>query len=103
MDKNNPYVMFNLEAFNKALAELKQNEFKLWIYLAKNQKSMTNWILQRATCQKALGIANATFDSARLGLIEKGYLVDVDGDGKNYVFIEMPGMKHDDDQPLYGF
>jgi hypothetical protein len=23
MDKNNPYVMFNLEAFNKALAELK--------------------------------------------------------------------------------
>ena len=90
VDSEHPYAMLNVDASMKALKELKGNAFKLWFYLAKNSRTMTNWILYRSVFAKDAGVSLGTFDSARDELIDKGYLIKLTDDKKNFIFTETP-------------
>lgn len=89
-DKDHPYSIINLSALDKALGTLKNSEFKLWIYIAKNQNNYT-FALSCADFCRTTGVSNKTYHSAVKSLIEKGYLVkkNIDNDKDNtYTFHE---------------
>ena len=103
MDKDNPYLMLNVAVTEEAFSNLSGNGFKLWFYLAKNNKDLKSWVLYRSVFTKVAGVSPNTFGKARDELIEKGYLIDVYGDKKCLEFREVPLEKTDKALELYGF
>ena len=86
-DRDNPYSTFNLQALQTAMSGLKGEAFKLWVYLNKNRDSHTTAL--SAVDALAWGIGSkSSYDRAVSKLIEKGYLVKVEGN--LYRFYELP-------------
>ena len=89
-DKEHPYFILNVEAAITAMQKLKGNTFKLWVYLAKNSRTMTTWTFYRSVASEKTGITANTVDSAKRELIAQGYLTNPSGDGKTFIFHELP-------------
>lgn len=86
-NKNHPYAMFNLEALQAAMAELKGETFKLWCYLDKNQNGYTFALSKVDALKWGIG-SNSSYNRAVAELIQKGYLVQTSGN--HYNFYELP-------------
>lgn len=86
-DKDHPYSVINLEALDSAAITLKNNDFKLWVYLAKNQNHFT-FALSRVAFCKWSGASKNTYHRAITSLIEKGYLVPQSANSNIYTFYE---------------
>lgn len=83
-DRDNPFCVFNLMALDYALKNLKNDSFKMWVYLNKNQNGFS-FFLSKVACNN-IGITN--YHNAVKDLISKNYLVD---DGNNqFSFYEIP-------------
>ena len=86
-DKQHLYSMYNLEAQQYAMIDLKGEALKLWLYLGKNQKGYTFALSKVDAIKWGIG-SKSSYDRAVKELTEKGYLVET---GKNqYDFYEMP-------------
>lgn len=86
-DKLHLYSMYNLEAQQYAMIDLKGETLKMWLYLGKNQKGYTLALSKVDAIKWGIG-SKSSYDRAVKELIEKGYLVET---GKNqYDFYEMP-------------
>ena len=99
-DREHPYMIINAAAFDHAIAELKQNYFKLWIYLVRHSNN-DEWALSGSAFEKEAGVSNGTYQKAVQELASKGYLELVND--REYIFHEMPNIRHDDMSELYGF
>lgn len=86
-DKENLYAIFNLEALNAAMLDLKGESFKLWCYLNKNQNEYTFALSKVDALKWGIG-SKSSYDRAIAELIEKGYLVETSSN--HYDFYEMP-------------
>ena len=86
-DKDNPYSIFNLNALDCAASDLKNDTFKLWCYLNKNQAGYTFALSNVDAIKFGIG-SRSSYDRGIKELIEKGYLVET---SKNhYSFYEKP-------------
>ena len=93
------YTKIDLPTLQKAMKELTtMGEMKLWLYLAKNQD---NYICELSLehCKK-FGLKTDAYHSAVKKLIEKGYLVQQNGN--RYTFVEN-GQSTEKPQTVYGF
>ena len=99
-DREHPYFITNVEAFDLAFNELKQNYFKLWIYLVRHSNN-GEWILSGTAFEKEAGVSNGTYQKAVQELASKGYLELVND--RQYEFHPMPKNSHSDDTVMYGF
>lgn len=88
-DKDNVYAMFNVEALNLAMKNLKYNGFRMWVYFNKNQNGYS-FDLSPAAAKKTSGIAESSFHAGVNELIEKQYLVPDEESTNNYIFYEVP-------------
>lgn len=88
-DKDNVYAMFNVEALNLAMKNLKYNGFRMWVYFNKNQNGYS-FDLSPAAAKKASGIVESSFHAGVNELIEKQYLVPDEESTNNYIFYEVP-------------
>ena len=86
-DKDHPYSVINLEALDSAVATLKNNDFKLWMYIAKNQNHFTFALSRVAFCRWS-GTSVSTYHRAVTSLIEKVYLVPSKSNSNTYTFYE---------------
>ena len=86
-DKKHPYTPINIEVLNNALTTLKGNEFKVWMYIAKNQNHFTFALSRVAFCRWS-GTSVSTYHRAVTSLIEKGYLVPSKSNSNTYTFYE---------------
>ena len=89
-DKDNKYAIFNLDALNYAMIDLKASGFKLWCYLNKNQNGYTFGLSAVEAVKWGEG-CRKSYDNAVKELIEKGYLVD--RGGNHFDFYELPKAK----------
>ena len=85
-----PYFQLNEEATHIAMQKLKKNGFKLWVYLVKSCRGMTSWVFYRSAASEYTGITANTVDNAKKELINCGYLTNPSGDGKTFIFHELP-------------
>lgn len=84
---DNHYGMYNLDALQSAMIDLKGETFKLWCYLGKNQNGYTFALSKVDAIKWGIG-SKSSYDRAVKELKEKGYLVET---GKNkYDFYEVP-------------
>lgn len=88
-NRENIYAMFNLAAFNKAMADLNSSAFILWLYIAENQEGY-NFALSNVAFKNATGIGKTAYDNAIKELIDKRYLVVVEGKKTSFNFYETP-------------
>lgn len=89
-DRDNHYLMMNLDALYAAMASLdKVYSIKLWLYLSKNARGYKNFELSQTDCA-SWGIPRSSYYKAVDDLIEKGYLVAVNGSGKLFTFYQIP-------------
>ena len=86
-DKDHLYSIFNLEALQVAMIELKGETFKLWCYINKNQKGHTFALSKVDAIKWGIG-SKSSYDRAVKELIEKGYLVETSSNHFN--FYELP-------------
>ena len=86
-DKKHPYTPINIEVLNNALTTLKGNEFKVWMYIAKNQNQFTFALSSKETC-RICNICRSTYVSAIHALLDKGYLVPKVDEKNVYIFYE---------------
>ena len=86
-DKENLYAIYNLEALQYAMIDLKSSGFKLWCYLNKNQNGYTFGLSPVDAIKWGVG-CKKSYDNAVKELIEKGYLVN--RGGNHYDFYELP-------------
>lgn len=86
-DKKHPYTPINIEVLNNALTTLKGNEFKVWMYIAKNQNQFTFALSSKETC-RICNICRSTYVSAIHTLLDKGYLVPKADEKNVYIFYE---------------
>lgn len=86
-DTGHLYAKINLCALENAMLHLKGEQFKLWIYFAKNAPSYS-FTLSRAQILSSCDISVDTYNRGIKALIEKGYLVE-DSPGC-FVFYEVP-------------
>ena len=85
-DKEHLYTMFNLKALNSAFQCLNSiGGIKLFIYIGKNQNNYS-FELSRAAFMEWSGLAETAYKSGIKELINKGYLVNTNGN--NYIFYE---------------
>jgi hypothetical protein len=73
-DKNNLYALYNLNALQSAMLDLKGETFKLWCYLNKNQNGYTLALSKVDALRWGIG-SKSSYDRAIAELIQKGYLV----------------------------
>lgn len=79
--------MYNLDALQHAMIDLKGETFKLWMYIGKNQNGYTFGLSKVDAIKWGVG-SKSSYDRAVKELIEKGYLVET---SKNhYDFYEVP-------------
>lgn len=88
-DKNHKYTVINMQAIDKAAAQLKANTFKLWLYIAKNQNKYKFALSRIAFCRWA-GVAKNTYITAVKTLQQFGYLVPKKQNSNTYYFYEDP-------------
>lgn len=74
-DKNNLYAIYNLDALQSAMIDLKGETFKLWCYLNKNQNGY-EFALSRVDAIKWGIGSKSSYDRAIAELKEKGYLIE---------------------------
>lgn len=86
-NKENLYATINLEAMSKSAMDLDAGAFKLWVYFAKNQNNY-EFALSSKDANDTFGLKKKQYDNAVAELIEKGYLVQVEG--LHYTFNEIP-------------
>lgn len=86
-DKNNLYAMYNLDALQHAMIDLKGETFKLWCYINKNQNGYTFALSMVDAIKWGVG-SKSSYNRAVKELIDKGYLVLVSGNCYN--FFELP-------------
>ena len=92
-DKNNLYSTINLQVKREAAQNLDAGAFKLWNYFADNQSYYT-FGLSRTAIENAYGIKKRQYDNGIQELIEKGYLVKVEGTNNQYNFYEAPWLEN---------
>ena len=81
-DKTHPYGMYNIEALQQAMANIKTvGGIKIWCYINKNQDLFT-FDLSRQELLNSWGLTRATYDSGIEELISLGYLTPI-GDSDN--------------------
>lgn len=86
-NKNNLYAIFNLEALQFAMNDLKGESFKLWCYLNKNQNGYTFGLSAADAMTWGVG-SRSSYNRAVKELTDKGYLVQKEGN--NFDFFEYP-------------
>ena len=86
-NRDNPYSTFNLQALQTAMSRLKGEAFKLWVYLNKNRESHTTALSAVDALSWGIG-SKSSYDRAIAELIQKGYLVNTQGNCYN--FYELP-------------
>ena len=84
-NKNNVYATIGIEALQKAMQTLKPNTFKVWCYMAKNQKNYTYALSCKEVCSFC-NISKPTYLNCIQELIAVGYLVNKCGN--QYEFYE---------------
>lgn len=89
-NKDNLYAIYNLEALNNAMIDLKGETFKLWCYLNKNQNNYEFALSKVDAIKWGIG-SKSSYDRAVAELIEKGYLVETSS--KHYDFYEKPKVE----------
>lgn len=92
-DKNNLYSTINLQVKREAAQNLDAGAFKLWNYFADNQSYYT-FGLSRTAIENAYGIKKRQYDNGIQELIEKKYLVKVEGTNNQYIFYEAPWLEN---------
>lgn len=90
-DREHPYYVYNEEAMRAAMQNLKNDQFKLWCYLA-HQPEGSSFALGQKPCEN-VGIKKDAYYKAKQELIDKGYIVEREG---KYYFIEKPGLSAKD-------
>ena len=85
-NKEHKYAIFNLDALNTAMIDLKGETFKLWCYLNKNQNGYTFALSRIDAVKWGIG-SKSSYDRAVKELITKGYLVETSPN--HYDFYEM--------------
>lgn len=98
-DLRNLYAKINLEAMKRAMNELENAEFEIWIYFAKNQQDFTFALSPQAASE--WGIARTTFNRTIRKFIENGYLIADKYGSNHYIFYEIPKEKGTF-EPYYG-
>lgn len=86
-DKQNLYMIANLNALQLAAKNLKAGAFKLWIYFSQNQNGYS-FALSNKDANDSFGIKKDQYDSAIKELEANGYLYKENGN--NWIFTEMP-------------
>ena len=82
--------MYNLDALQYAMIDLKGEAFKLWVYIGKNQNGYTFALSKVDAIKWGVG-SKSSYDRAVKELIEKGYLVER---SKNHFdFYEIPRVE----------
>ena len=92
-DKNNLYSTINLQVKREAAQNLDAGAFKLWNYFADNQSYYT-FGLSRTAIENAYGIKKRQYDNGIQELIEKKYLVKIEGTNNQYNFYEAPWLEN---------
>lgn len=92
-NRQNPYAAINLAVMCKAAQELDAGAFKLWIYFAKNQKGY-KFALSSKAVERDFGMKIKQYNNAIKELIDKGYLVHIQGD--SYKFHEIAVITKED-------
>lgn len=92
-DKNNLYSTINLQIKREAAQNLDAGAFKLWNYFADNQSYYT-FGLSRTAIENAYGIKKRQYDNGIQELIEKKYLVKIEGTNNQYNFYEAPWLEN---------
>lgn len=88
----NLYARFNLNALNNAACNLDSGAFKLWVYIAKNKDTdKFKLALSNKRIEIEFGMKKKQYDNAIHTLIDKGYLVCING--TNYEFFEEPSAE----------
>lgn len=82
-DKAHIYATYNLEALQSAMLDLKGETFKLWCYLDKNQNGYTFALSKVDALKWGIG-SKSSYDRAIAELIQKGYLVNTQGNCYNF-------------------
>ena len=85
--KDNLYSMYNLDALQCAMINLKGETLKLWLYIGKNQNGYTFALSKVDAIKWGIG-SKSSYDRAVKELIEKGYLVEKSTN--HYDFYEIP-------------
>lgn len=93
VEKENDGLFINVSntALQKAMCNLKNYSFKLWLYIAKNQDQYT-FGLSKMDCEK-WGINKSSYHGAIQDLIDKGYLKKSRKKENTYYFSELPYKK----------
>lgn len=94
-DKNNLYSTINLQVKREAAQNLDAGAFKLWNYFADNQSYYT-FGLSRTAIENAYGIKKRQYDNGIQELIEKKYLVKIEGTNNQYIFYEAPWLENNE-------
>ena len=92
-DKNNLYSTINLQVKREAAQNLDAGAFKLWNYFADNQSYYT-FGLSRTAIENAYGIKKRQYDNGIQELIEKKYLIKIEGTNNQYNFYEAPWLEN---------
>lgn len=86
-NKQNLYAIYNLDALNDAMIDLKGESFKLWCYLNKNQNNYEFALSKVDAIKWGIG-SKSSYDRAVADLISKGYLVETSPN--HFDFYEKP-------------
>lgn len=86
-NKENLYAIFNLNAMQHAMIDLKPSGLKLWMYINKNQDGHTFALSAVDAVKWGVG-SRKSYDNAVKELQEKGYLVNKSGN--HFDFYELP-------------
>lgn len=89
-NKEHKYSMYNLDALQHAMIDLKGEALKLWLYIGKNQDGFTFALSKVDAIKWGIG-SKSSYDRAVKELIEKGYLVEKTKN--HYDFFEIPKVE----------
>ena len=85
--KSHLYAMYNLDALQAAMIDLKGESFKMWCYLGKNQNGYQFALSMVDAIKWGIG-SKSSYNRAIAELKEKGYLVETSTN--HYDFYEVP-------------
>ena len=88
-DKDHKYTVINMQAIDRAAAQLNHTSFMLWLYIAKNQNKY-KFALSRVAFCRWCGVTKPTYLKAVQNLQELGYLVPKKQHSNVYYFYEDP-------------
>lgn len=83
------YTTINYDALDNAALKLKDNSFKLWLYIAKNANNYQFALSRVAFCNWA-NCSKPTYLKAVQTLQEKGFLVAKNEKSNIYIFYSLP-------------